>query len=152
VKAEALAWPIVLAAVLAVGFAPAPFARPHRQSARDDGRRLDGTWVVKKVTHKNREYGGAVVASFRFEQADRLAISGGELRSLEDESHPRFAVRLRGKREIDLMAASGRGRRLLGIYRLQGGILTLSLGPSDKTRPEDFSEDNITIVLEREEP
>lgn len=140
------AWPIVLA-VLATGFAPAPFPRPDRGNGAARLRSLEGVWVVKAITRGDVEcFSVAVGNDLMFVEEMRITISGSDFRQKPAFSVT-WSVRVRGPGQFDLLNNGEGQARALGRYWRGGETLVLTFQASGKDRPTTSSSDNIQIVL-----
>jgi uncharacterized protein (TIGR03067 family) len=114
---------LLLAGCLSLAFAPAPFPRPiKRDLNKEDLKLLQGTW---------KEPGGFV---WMISGSRLIFMVGGKTIS---EWQITLNARKKPKQfDLHWRAGSGQGVSPLGIYRLQGDILTVCF--DDDTRPADF--------------
>jgi len=126
---------LVLAAVLTLGFAPAPLPK---KSARAEGPNLQGEWEVVSWGKQLREGGGLArvtaamtvrIGSGRLE----IALHGSPLYDWSLTFHPTARPA-----SVDLLD-SRNNATLLAIYRLEGDVLTICYRGPGEDRPTDFN-------------
>jgi uncharacterized protein (TIGR03067 family) len=145
---------LLVLAVAAPGFAPAPVPRPDR--GRAERNQLAGTWVVKTIKHAgSAHWQGAglgtlllyVSGEVRFSDREMHVVLDRDTRARSNES---LEIEVqKGTRQIDFLEKSA--RRTPAIYRLEGGTLTIRYPPNtNKPRPTTFDDPNgILIIMER---
>lgn len=123
---------LIVFAVLALGFAPAPFPKPARAPAPPtDLQRMQGAWVVVEHRHRGRllpdKRGEVAVAGTRW----RFDFRGGGGSEWEVTLDPTTTPR-----KITL----GGAHDLRGIYRFDGDLLIVyyAQAPDNKQRPTQF--------------
>ena len=127
---------LLVLAILAGGFAPAPFPRSPR-SAKEvpDLKRMQGAWIIVE-----RRSGGRLIANEKAEVTLRgnrwNFIFNGEVRSewdvkLDPTASPRALDYVSTRNSVNLLA----------IYRFEGDKLTVCYTQSRK-RPTDFRAEN----------
>jgi uncharacterized protein (TIGR03067 family) len=114
---------LLLAVGLSLAFAPAPFPRPaKRDPNKEDLKKIQGTW---------QEPGGFVWVI----RGSRLKfVVGGK--TISEWQITLDAGKKPKQFDLHWRAGSGQGVSPLGIYRLQGDVLTVCF--DDETRPTDF--------------
>src|SRR5262249_9085290 len=125
---------LLVLAIAALGFAPAPLPRPDRGKAGDP---LSGTWVVKKIKHDGSTHWGAsglcniiVSVSAEVKFSDREM----QVQELHVKNTRRLEIELRkGLRQVDFLERSS--RRTLGLYRVEGRTLTICFANTGQARP-----------------
>src|SRR5262245_7066551 len=144
----------VLAAVLALGFAPAPLPKP----VRADRPNLTGEWQVVSWARQFGKGKGQLDTGAIYRVTDGLTvrIGSGRLEFARDGSrlyHWTMSLHPAARPpRVDLID-SRTNATTLGIYRLQGDTLTICYRGSREDRPTDFdSEQQWTLVLKRKRP
>jgi uncharacterized protein (TIGR03067 family) len=135
----------LLLAVLAMGFAPAPFPRPDKGAA--DLKKIQGQWV--QVAFRR---GGDAKSVGNM----TLEISGDRLKWFRrGEPTVEWAVKLNGKEkpgrlESKGVAGSVQGFVFRGVYRLEGNTLTICYMRSneERERAKDFEDTRPDVWLE----
>jgi uncharacterized protein (TIGR03067 family) len=124
---------LLLAAALALGFAPAPLPRPPGRTG--ELKKMQGTWVMVRRCCGGRDLSVA--------GAPRLVVAGDRLTWLSPASPSEWVVTLypaRKPRALDLKGRTGFARGGTGeaVYALEGDTLTLSYF-NGRPRPTDLT-------------
>jgi uncharacterized protein (TIGR03067 family) len=144
---------MLLAAVMSLGFAPAPFPKPPKPDAtKDDTKKLQGTWLkVHAVPPNNGEGEGTLVFSG---QSMRYTLSGSVIGD--------YALRIDAQKKPKVFDFKGTGGQVeglvyRGIYRLERHTLTICYvrSENERDRPSDFdaAKDGVIMsVYQRQKP
>jgi hypothetical protein len=143
---------LLVLAVAALGFAPAPLPRPDRGRAARP--RLFATWVLKQVKYLgNTSYSGAGVANGVIYIDEEVTISDSEMRvesrAPKAKRSQRIEIQIQTGAHLDFLQTGG--RRTPGLYRVEGARLTIAYAAgASTTRPTSFdNQGDIVLVLER---
>jgi uncharacterized protein (TIGR03067 family) len=145
---------LLVFAVAALGFAPAPLPRHDR--GRAERPRPFGTWVLKQVRYVgNTKYSGAGAGTGVIYLQDEVTITDREMRV-----QTRGPNKRRGEQRMEIEVQTrmphldflqGQGQRTRGLYRVEGATLTIAYPVgTEKARPTNFDNHNdIVLVFER---
>jgi uncharacterized protein (TIGR03067 family) len=129
---------LLLAIALAVGFAPAPFPKKDRA-------KLQGTWVIREGVVDGIKNCAVTYRPFGLSSAmrDQVRITGNRMTFPEKSGYgvvTTWTMHLAGDNAIDLegIQPGGRRLRLLGLYQLEGDLLTLCICDQGVPRPTKF--------------
>lgn len=123
--------------------------------AEAEARRLQGSWKVLAIEADGRKATAAEVEAL---QGAGWTFKGSQVTFGDENAPGRSSFKLdpaRTPRQIDLVALDGnqKGKTMEGIYRLEGGTLTICLSDPGKGRPKTFATEAGTgqglIVLEK---
>jgi RNA polymerase sigma-70 factor (ECF subfamily) len=138
---------ILLAALPA---APAP----ETDAAREDRQKMQGTWKAVSVESGGKKRPDQDIKKWKlFVAGDKMTARDGD--DLLDEST--FALDA-GKKpraiEITYTAGPDKGKKLTGIYAVEGDLLKICVTQRDKDGPTDFvskpDTDHTLVVLKKE--
>jgi uncharacterized protein (TIGR03067 family) len=131
-----------LAALLSLGFAPAPFPKPD--TTRTDLRKLQGEWTRASYTAGGRENVSARGATIVF---------AGALLTYSQEGNilGKYTVSLDAKKKpgvFDFKEIES-NTNYRGIYKLEGDTLTLCYrsGSAENDRPTDFDPGRPLVIV-----
>jgi uncharacterized protein (TIGR03067 family) len=140
---------LLLALVLAAGFAPAPLPRARRAPEKDDLRKMQGLWVVVKYEHGGRDHLSQYREHicFRFQGKGMTCELDGEVRS-------RWVVELSPASTPRALTKKGLDQKWVmnGIYRFEGESLVICQDAGNNgPRPTEFDSrgDRYLIVMRR---
>jgi uncharacterized protein (TIGR03067 family) len=141
--AMALALATACLAPEAAPAAPAPFPRRARpDTTADDVKAMRGEWVRVSVTVRGR--------SLDLGPQTTAAIAGGRMKyAVGGSPTVEWAFAVNGKvrpARLDRKEVGAVDKSRLGIYRIEGGVLTIH--SSDGARPTDFSGDGDRVIVE----
>jgi uncharacterized protein (TIGR03067 family) len=126
---------LLMAAVLSLAFAPAPF--PRRDKATEDLTRLQGAWVlVYSVKNGVREY--QVREAVWLIEGNRISTT------LDGQKGATFFIALDAKRTpraLDILSSREKAEPVPGRYSVVGDTLKVCLGEKGGKRPADLSGD-----------
>jgi uncharacterized protein (TIGR03067 family) len=145
-------WPVLLAALLAMAFAPVPKPKPPKpDDAKGELKKLQGTWEYVSVSLSGAKV-GVKPGEADLIKGDQLTCvgAGGQVTA-------RWTVVVdpsKRPKAMDLKSATG--LVLLCAYKLEGDTLTVAYGNQDtmKQRPTDLTPRNgvWVQVLKRKRP
>jgi uncharacterized protein (TIGR03067 family) len=147
---------LLVLAVAALGFAPAPLPRSDR--GRADRHQIHGTWRLKQVRYVgSTDYTGAWVGAGVIYVPDEVTISATEMRvrpgdPRKGESRRRIPIEVQAvRRHVDFLQSREREGRVPAIYRVEGATLTICYPTGGSTvRPTTFDNPrDLVLVFER---
>jgi uncharacterized protein (TIGR03067 family) len=147
---------LLLAAVVSLGFAPAPLPNPPRpEPSKEDLKKMQGAWV--RVVLSNQAGAGGAVAR---DTTARVVIANNRMSySVSGKVMSEWFITLDAKKAPKVFdnEAVGREGPYRGIYRLEGDTLTICSRPgsTEKDRPTNLAGPRPGVVLEvlvRERP
>jgi uncharacterized protein (TIGR03067 family) len=120
---------LVVAALAALAFAPAPFPRTARQPEPDDLKKLQGVWVQESLN--GRPVAGE--SAFRIQGERAIWEAPGDVWVMKLD-------RTRTPTHVTFTHAFGRPTTYLGVYRLEGDTFTYNVRANvpEAQRPLDF--------------
>ena len=142
---------LLLLAGLAIGASPAPGAEP------EDLDKLEGTWAFTSIKSEGMSVPGQnledikfVVVGTRYKQAKLGSIMEEGTLKLDPTKTPGWIT-------LEIASGDNEGKTQVGIYRLDGNMLTLCMAPIGKPeRPTEFvsreASKDLLFVLKRSQP
>jgi uncharacterized protein (TIGR03067 family) len=127
--------------------APAPFAKPDRTGRASDAARLQGTWMIVEAFSWGKDGWN------RIQYGDRMVVSGGRSEWYDRAASPPLHERIHlhpgtTPKGIDFVREES-GAVQLGVYSLEGNVLTLVVHNPREERPESFARGKLKLVLRR---
>lgn len=141
-------WSLVLALVL-------PLADDAKAANDAEVARHQGTWAVTKFVREGQESPADLVESIvRIVEGDHVVWKrdGKSFAGTKVELDPKGEPKT-----IDVLPDGGPsfGKRILGIYKLDGDELTICMAEADKPRPKEFRAEagsGLTLMTFRRKP
>jgi uncharacterized protein (TIGR03067 family) len=129
------AYPLILSLVT---IWPCAAADLDSDSVKKELKEHQGTWVATSSIYDDQSAPEAIVRSIKRTVTEDHVVwerNGKRFAGTKIELDPS-----RNPKTIDLIPDGGpkRGERLLGIYKLEGDILTICVAGSGQARPEEF--------------
>jgi uncharacterized protein (TIGR03067 family) len=138
---------LLLSAAPAVVAAPAPFVKPDRTGHASDVARMQGAWMTVEAFSWGKngwnrlQYGGRwIVTGERSTWYDRPG---------SQPIHERFRLHPRTTPKGIDFSREGSDFLQMGVYSIEGDVLTLVLLNPREGRPESFARGKLKLVLRR---
>jgi uncharacterized protein (TIGR03067 family) len=124
--------------VLAVGFFVAAGGGAQDESAKKELKKLEGTWVMVAGEEKGEALPEKTVKSAKLSiTGDKHTVKVGEDTIIGTHK----VDPTKSPKQIDTMDTEGpfKGKKTLGIYKVEKGQFTVCFAPPDKDRPKEFT-------------
>jgi uncharacterized protein (TIGR03067 family) len=123
---------------------------------KDDAEAIKGKWVAVSLKFAGTDAPEDLVKSFKFDFDGKKYLNTGGGQS-EEGAYTIDSSKSPKTIEFDIKTGNDQGKKQLGIYKLDGGKLTIVAAPAGSTeRPKSFEPDAgaqvLVVVLEREKP
>jgi uncharacterized protein (TIGR03067 family) len=132
-----------------IGFFPA-------DDKKDDAEAIKGKWVAVSIKQGGFSIPDDAVKSFKFDFDGKDYKNTGQGQS-EEGGYKIDSSKSPKTIDFDIKTGNDKGKKQLGIYKLDGGKLTIVASPAgDEERPKKFEPEEgsqvLVIVLESEKP